>query len=51
MNKTRFVLGKDHTKILKIIKRNIDNESIVKRQSLEKLLRKLSVKIQTSKIH
>ena len=51
MSKNRFTLHKDHTKILEVIKKNIDDESIEKRQTLEKLLNKMSVKFHTSKLH
>lgn len=51
MSKNRFTLHKDHTKILEVIKKNIDDESIEKRQTLEKLLNKMSVKFYKSKLH
>ena len=51
MSKNRFTLHKDHTKILEVIKKNIDDEGIEKRQTLEKLLNKMSVKFYKSKLH
>ncbi len=51
MSKTRFRFHKDHTKILEVIKKNIDNESMEKRQSLEKLLNKMALKVYKSRLH
>ena len=37
--------------MLEVIKKNIENESIEKRQSLEKLLNKIALKAHKSKLH
>ena len=51
MSKTRFTLHKDHTKMLKVIKKNIENENMEKREGLEKLLNKMANKIYNSRLH
>jgi len=51
MNKNRFIFHKDHTKMLEVIKKSIENESIEKRQSLEKLLNKIALKVHKSELH
>lgn len=51
MNRNKFVFDSAHTRILEIIKKNIDNKSLEKRQTLEKLLNKIALKIEASKLN
>ena len=51
MNRNKLHLGAGHAKILEIIKKSIDKDHKEKRRSFHRLLEKVTMKIQSSKLH